>query len=308
MRAKDLLPQIARLHNPTRQQVVDGSILIVTGMFKKVLIGDTTGRIVDQIFGQPHLYQSPELLMAWILFSVQIYADFSGYSNIARGLGKLLGIEFMINFEQPYLSANITEFWRRWHISLSNWLREYLYIPLGGNRKGVGRTYVNLMLTMLLGGLWHGANWTFIVWGGLHGLYLAGHKLMLGDRKIQDRFAYQGVGRTAFFVISVLFTNVLVLISWLFFRAKDFSQAWYFLSRILHWQSDALAWRLVPITATFLVVLIIYDVLEYATRDHTFLLRMRSMSAVAGVATALMLTVFLYMATSKPLPFVYFQF
>ena len=142
------------------------------GLFKRVLIGDTTGRIVDRIFSQPEIYKSPELLSALILFSIQIYADFSGYSNIARGTAKILGFELMKNFEQPYLSRNITEFWRRWHISLSSWLKDYLYISLGGNRKGEYRTYLNLFITMLLGGLWHGASWNFVIWGGLHGLYL----------------------------------------------------------------------------------------------------------------------------------------
>ncbi len=177
-RARNLLPQIAVMGRPTRTQVADGLVLLTVGYFKKVLIGDACGRIVDHIFGQPDLYRSPELLAGLILFSIQIYADFSGYSDIARGLAKLLGIELMKNFEQPYLSANITEFWRRWHISLSSWLRDYLYISLGGNRRGNARTYLNLMTTMLLGGLWHGAAWTFVVWGGLHGLYLAVHKML----------------------------------------------------------------------------------------------------------------------------------
>lgn len=165
-RARNLLPQIARLGNPSRTQFTEGLVLFVIGMFKKVMIGDTAGRIVDQIFTQPELYTSPELLCGLVLFSIQIYADFSGYSNIARGVAKLLGIDLMINFEQPYLSANITEFWRRWHMSLSSWLRDYLYITLGGSRGSTLRTYRNLMLTMLLGGLWHGASWNFVVWGG----------------------------------------------------------------------------------------------------------------------------------------------
>lgn len=307
-RARNLLPQIARLQNPTRPQVFDGLLLITTGMFKKVMIGDTTGRIVDHIFGQPHLYNSPELLLGLILFSLQIYADFSGYSSIARGIAKLLGIDLMINFEQPYLSANITEFWRRWHISLSSWLKDYLYVTLGGNRKGLRRTYVNLMVTMLLGGLWHGASWTFVVWGGLHGLYLAAHKFMLGDRKVQDRFVYQGPSQAARYLTNVLFTNVLVLVTWLFFRAESFSQAWYFVTHIFHWQGDPLAWRLAGITTTFVAVVVVFDLIEYFTRDHVFLLRLRSRPAVAGAAMAMIITITLYMATSNPLPFIYFQF
>ena len=192
-RARHLLPQLSvRLH-PTREQVSEGVVLIITGLFMKVMIGDAGGRIADHIFTNPEYYSSLEFLCALLIFSVQIYADFSGYSNIARGTAKLLGVDLMRNFAQPYLSANISEFWRRWHISLSSWLRDYLYISLGGNRKGRGRTFINLMLTMLLGGLWHGANWTFVIWGALHGTYLVIHKLILGDRKPQIHYTYAGV-------------------------------------------------------------------------------------------------------------------
>jgi D-alanyl-lipoteichoic acid acyltransferase DltB (MBOAT superfamily) len=307
-RARNLLPQIARLTNPTRTQVSDGLVLITIGYFKKVLIGDTTGRIVVQIFGQDHLYQSPELLLALLLFSVQIYADFSGYSNIARGLAKLLGLELMVNFEQPYLAANITEFWRRWHISLSSWLKDYLYIALGGNRRGPKRTYVNLMLTMLLGGLWHGASWSFVVWGGLHGLYLAGHKFLLGERRIADRFTYRGPVSLLRYLGCLLATNLLVLLTWLFFRAQTFGQAFYFLDQFVHWQGNDLLPRLTGICLTFLAAVLILDVAEYATRSHVYLYKLRSRPAVAGVCTAMLLLVILYMATAKPLPFVYFQF
>jgi alginate O-acetyltransferase complex protein AlgI len=186
-RAANLLPQISKIPKPTKEQIQQGIVRIVSGLFTKVMIGDTTGRFVDQIFGNPEIYKSVELISALVLFSIQIYADFSGYSSIARGVAKLLGIELMKNFEQPYLSSNITEFWRRWHISLSSWLKDYLYISLGGNRKGMNMTYINLMLTMLLGGLWHGASWNFVIWGGLHGAYLVIHKLILGDKKPQTK-------------------------------------------------------------------------------------------------------------------------
>ena len=216
-RATQLLPQISRLKNPTPDQVQQGLTLIVLGMFKKVMIGDACGRIVDRVFGQMEYYHSTELLMALVLFSVQIYADFSGYSSIARGVAKLLGVELMRNFEQPYLSTSITEFWRRWHISLSSWLRDYLYISLGGNRQGTNRTYINLMLTMLLGGLWHGASWNFVIWGGLHGVYLAVHKWMLGDRKVVMRPQIQGISDAVVHLSKGVATYLLVLLTWLFF-------------------------------------------------------------------------------------------
>ena len=306
-RARNLLPQIARLGHPSRQQVSEGLALMAVGYFKKVLIGDAAGRIVDHVFGQPELYKSPEMLAGLVLFSIQIYADFSGYSNIARGLAKLLGCELMENFEQPYLSANITEFWRRWHISLSSWLRDYLYISLGGNRRGVKRMYVNLMATMLLGGLWHGAAWTFVVWGGLHGFYLAAHKMILGDRKIAGRFEWRGPRAAVGWAMSVLATNVLVLLTWLFFRAENFSQAWYFLDSFVHWQGSELSMRFLRITLGFGGMMVLLDGLEYFTRSHVWLLKLRPPVA-AGLCTAVMVVVLFYMATVRPMPFVYFQF
>lgn len=307
-RASALLPQIAKLSAPTRGQVQTGLVLITMGYLRKVLIGDTCGRIVDNIFGQDELYRSPELLMGLILFGVQIYADFSGYSSIARGLGRLLGVELMRNFEQPYLSANITEFWRRWHISLSSWLKDYLYIALGGNRLGPARTYVNLMLTMLLGGLWHGASWNFVIWGGLHGIYLAVHKKMMGNRKAAASYHYTTPASFLRYLADMAFTNLLVLFAWLFFRADSFSQAGRFLESFVHWQGSDLAVRFYVITATFVGAVLLLDVMEYKTGSHSFLVTHGSGARAAGICTAVMIFVLLYMATSRPMPFVYFQF
>jgi D-alanyl-lipoteichoic acid acyltransferase DltB (MBOAT superfamily) len=307
-RAGHLLPQLRERPRPTKTQVLEGVTLIVTGMFKKVMLGDTAGRFVDHIFAQPEYYRSPELLAGLVLFSVQIYADFSGYSSIARGTARLLGIELMRNFEQPYLSANITEFWRRWHISLSSWLKDYLYISLGGNRRGRVRTYVNLMLTMLLGGLWHGAGWTFVIWGGLHGIYLAVHKWMLGDRRIPDRFHYAGIGSLVVFTGKVVATYLLVLLTWLFFRAKSFSDVALFFGKMVHWEGSSLAPRLALIAAAFLSTTLLFDVLEYASGRHAFLLRLRERPVAFGIMASLALITLLYMFQGEPRPFVYFQF
>ncbi len=307
-RASNLLPQLSKKYAPTKDQFIKGIVLIVTGLFKKVMIGDTTGRIVDHIFGNPEIYTSFELLSGLILFSLQIYADFSGYSSIARGVSKMLGIELMKNFEQPYLSANITEFWRRWHISLSSWLRDYLYISLGGNRKGKGRTYVNLMATMLLGGLWHGASWNFVIWGGLHGLYLAIHKFMLGSKKAAFRYEHSGAPGFMKYLGSMFATNVLVLITWLFFRAKDFTTIKIFFTKMIHWESSALSYRFLTITLTFLLVNLLLDILEYYTKRHTYVLKLKKREFAAGILTALILVTFTFMFQSEPLPFVYFQF
>jgi len=181
-RARNLLPRILNKRTVTPARIATGLQLMLMGYLKKTAIADAVAPYVDEIFAHPDQQSSLRLLFGLYLFAIQIYGDFSGYSDIARGVSRLFGIDLMVNFKQPYLSANITEFWRRWHISLSTWLRDYLYIPLGGNRKGKLNTYRNLMITMLLGGLWHGAAWGFVIWGGLHGLYLAVHKLICRDR------------------------------------------------------------------------------------------------------------------------------
>ena len=307
-RAKNLLPQISKTPLPTKLQIEKGVVLIITGLFKKVMIGDTTGRIVDQIFAQPDIYRSPELLAALLLFSLQIYADFSGYSSIARGTAKLLGIELMKNFEQPYLSANITEFWRRWHISLSSWLKDYLYISLGGNRKGIRRTYINLMLTMLLGGLWHGASWNFVIWGGLHGIYLAVHKYYLEGRKVKVAYTYNGFAGFTKYLFNVLLTYVLVLFTWLFFRATDFQTAQVFFDKMFHWESSAYTQQFIIITLVYYLAVILFDFFEYYTKRHTFILQIRNKGIVYGILAALFFVTLVFMFQSEPLPFVYFQF
>ena len=192
--------------------------LIGTGLFKKVVIANfLAGAIVDDVFGAPGQHSSLELLVAIYAYAVQIYADFSGYTDIAIGIALLLGFKFPQNFDSPYAAVSVQDFWRRWHMTLSRWLRDYVYIPLGGNRKGGRRTYVNLMLTMLIGGLWHGAGWTFVVWGGLHGLYLATGRLRRGP----DEAAPRGFTLWRRRVI----TFHLVCLAWVFFRADSFGNA-----------------------------------------------------------------------------------
>ena len=219
VRARDFIPQIRR--NPvvvTREMFGMGVFLILTGLFKKAIISDYISlNFVDRIFDEPLLYPGFECLMGIYGYALQIYCDFSGYSDMAIGIALLLGFRFPKNFDAPYRSATITEFWRRWHISLSSWLRDYLYISLGGNRKGRMRTYVNLLVTMLLGGLWHGAAVRFILWGGLHGAALALHKLWMsvvpGTRPTGE--GMNPLSRIA----GTLLTFNLVCFGWLMFRA-----------------------------------------------------------------------------------------
>lgn len=307
-RAKHLLPQLDEIKRPSKQYIREGIALISIGMFKKIIIGDTLGRIVDPIFTEPSHYGSIELIASLILFSLQIYNDFSGYSHIARGTSRLLGIDLMENFNQPYLSTNITEFWRRWHISLSTWLRDYLYIPLGGNRRGNRRTYINLMLTMLLGGLWHGANWTFVVWGGLHGVFLAIHKLMIGNKKLnfENNFRREK-GSISLFIIKLIFTNLLVLLTWLFFRADSFSTAFYYLTKMFAFVDSSFPLRFVLITAMFGFLSTIIDFMEYSRKSHTFWLQLTP-SIRYAFYTIMWFYSLLYMFQAEPMPFIYFQF
>lgn len=219
-RSSRLLPQ---LQNPRRvdgDDFVQGLYLIVSGLFMKIVVADNMATIVNAVYGTPtgELSGATYLVATWC-FAVQIYGDFYGYSAIARGVSRWMGVSLMVNFRMPYLATNPSDFWQRWHISLSSWLRDYLYIPLGGNRRGKWLTYRNLMLTMLLGGLWHGAGWTFLIWGAWHGLLLCLYRLFLPS----PRLGYgRGVWRRA--LHAFLFFQ-LVCLGWLFFRADDLGQA-----------------------------------------------------------------------------------
>ncbi|MBE6182345.1 MAG: MBOAT family protein [Rikenellaceae bacterium] len=218
VRARDFIPQIRQQPMVTREMFGTGVFLILTGLFKKAIISDYISlNFVDRIFDEPLLYTGFECLMGIYGYALQIYCDFSGYSDMAIGIALLLGFRFPKNFDAPYKSATITEFWRRWHISLSSWLRDYLYISLGGNRKGRLRTYGNLLLTMLLGGLWHGAAIRFILWGALHGVALALHKLwltLIPNAKIMGSEMSRG-----YRIAGIFLTFNIVCFGWLMFRA-----------------------------------------------------------------------------------------
>ena len=218
VRASEFLPQIRLKLKLSNQNLSKGVFLIGSGLFKKAVISDYISvNYVDRIFDNPLLYSGIENLIGVYAYALQIYCDFSGYSDIAIGLALLLGFYLPINFDSPYQSSSVTEFWRRWHISLSSWLKDYLYISLGGNRKGVIRTYINLSITMILGGLWHGANWKFVLWGIMHGLMLVVEKIIRSFFRIPKK--------TIFKIIGVLITFHFVSFCWIFFRAESFSIA-----------------------------------------------------------------------------------
>ena len=225
VRADYFLPQLKNNATASKEDIWGGMWLILVGVVKKALIADYISQFNDLIFNQPDLYTGVQSLMGVLGYTMQIYCDFSGYSDMAIGLALMMGFKLGINFDSPYQSKNLTEFWRRWHISLSSWLRDYVYIPLGGNRKGVFRTYLNNFLTMLIGGLWHGAAWKFIFWGGMHGVGLALHKACKPIlAKIPDN------PFTVF--IFWLLTFVYVSFLWVFFRAASFEDSLMIISNI----------------------------------------------------------------------------
>lgn len=226
VKAQDFLPQLKEKRRITLKGLEIGLQIFVMGMFKKIVLADRLSVFVDDVFATPAAFSSLTVILAIIAYALQIYFDFSGYSDMAIGSAKCLGYDIQRNFNLPYISKNPTEFWKRWHISLSTWLQEYLYIPLGGNRKGTRRTYINLMLTMLIGGLWHGANWTFVIWGALHGMALCIHKLYLKIFSTKIRIPI---------VSSIIMNNVFVCLCWVFFRATSFSVAVEILEKVFIW-------------------------------------------------------------------------
>lgn len=319
-RAKNILPQIEKLSKPTKVQFQQGLVLITTGMLKKILIGDTTGRIVDQIFSQPSYFTSPILLLGLLLFSVQVYADFSGYSNIARGIAKWMGIELMKNFNQPYLAINITEFWKRWHISLTTWFRDYIFLPISfyiswkiKKRKVFFLKtdkfiyIIASIITWLLTGLWHGASWNFVVWGGIHGLILAVHKLFFKRKKDQEKYKFKSAQDYFSFITKIFFTNLLVILTWIFFRANSFNDAFVIIKKLIYWDSFELLTRTITISFGFYFVIILIDICEYYFKEHEFLLKLKPHYR-NSIIFAIWLIIILFMFQATPMPFVYFQF
>jgi alginate O-acetyltransferase complex protein AlgI len=301
IRAEVLLPQLLHKRTVTNEHLSTGGALILIGLFKKIVIADVLSPDVEPFFAAPHAFSSLLLLKGLYYFSLQIYCDFSGYTDIARGVSRLLGIELPENFNQPYLSRNISEFWHRWHISLSTWLRDYLYIPLGGNRRGTFRTYINLFITMLLGGLWHGANWTFVAWGFLHGLYLAAHKFYLELRAPSARDKSNWLLN----VVKVFVTFHLVALTWIFFRAPNFSTAFSYLSGIVLWHGGFNVCQIAG-ALWFIAIVLALDLPQYFAKSHTIILRWPW--AFRGLVYATMIMLIFVSRSDRAIPFIYFQF
>ena len=310
VRASTFLPQIRRPLDITREMFGWGVGLIIIGLIKKAIISDYISlNFVDRIFADPSLYSGVESLMGIYGYALQIYCDFSGYSDMAIGLALLLGFRFPKNFDAPYKSATITEFWRRWHISLSSWLRDYLYISLGGNRRGRVRQYVNLLLTMVLGGLWHGAAVRFVLWGALHGVALALHKVWL---TVVPRAKVLGSDMHPLWrVVGVLFTFHVVCLGWLLFRASDMANFWAILSNIIHNFDLAVLPQFVGgYRAVVLLIVAGYAMHYLPSRWGEALHRRVASSGFIVQALLLTATIWLVMQVKSTdiQPFIYFQF
>jgi D-alanyl-lipoteichoic acid acyltransferase DltB (MBOAT superfamily) len=232
-RSERLLPQLYKKHKFDLERIVQGLQLMLIGFFKKVVIADRVAVAVNRIYNQPNEYEGLYFIIATVLFAFQIFCDFSGYSDIAIGAAKVMGIDLMTNFKQPYFATSIRGFWSQWHISLSTWFRDYVYIPLGGSRVKVSRFYLNLFLVFLISGLWHGANWTFVIWGALHGFYqIFGHMTRPFRKKVLSLLYLDRIPRVVG-LFQMIITFGLVCFAWIFFRANSLVDANYMVRNLL---------------------------------------------------------------------------
>ena len=321
-RASNLLRQLREEHRITRGDVSDGLSLFVVGLFKKVALADYLALYVDKVYGAPGNFEAPALALATFAFAWQIYFDFSGYTDMARGIARMMGLRLMLNFNNPYLADSLGDFWQRWHISLSTWFKDYVYIPLGGNRGGTLLTYRNMVLTMVISGLWHGAAWTFLIWGVLHA---AGRVL---TRELErSRFYRERVPRP----VKQLGVFAFVTFAWIFFRAQSVGDAWLIVSRIatpgraivtfvwtLAWTflrslSVGDAWRIATSSWTDSAFPLMALALVLAVWGYQFLYesKARTMLEWAPVRVSLAVVLVVYVATfpaGAAQKFIYFQF
>ncbi len=305
VRPKSMLPQFAREPKFDESEQAKGLYLIAGGLLKKMVIGDFLAQnLVKRVFDNPERFTSVEVLFAVYAYAIEIYADFSGYTDVAIGSAHLFGYTLPQNFDQPYMARNLQDFWHRWHISLSSWLRDYLYIPLGGSRKGSLFTYRNLMITMVLGGLWHGASWNFVIWGALHGAALAGTRMW-------QRWRDAARGGPAppspvWSTISVFCTFQYVCFAWVFFRAPTFAHAKLMLSRIalLHGGAANLSPRVLAVMGVAFAI-------HFLPKNAALRVRaafVRAPAIVQGLALAGVALCLHAVAGAKAEPFVYGQF
>ena len=313
VRAAEFVPQLYQKFKLTKREFSHALFLIMTGLMKKMLISDYISiNYVDRVFEAPLSYTGFENAMAVYGYSLQIYCDFSGYTDIAIGVALLMGFRLPVNFNSPYKAVNVTDFWRRWHISLSSWLRDYLYIPLGGNKKGKFRRHINIMITMLLGGLWHGAHLRFIIWGGIHGAALVLHKIWTSlMKKVNPRYhpIFGGSGLSRF--VSVFLTFHVVTAAWIFFRAQNMRKAQQMIDQILyHFQADMIP-RIISSYQEIFGVMVIGFILHWL--PASFKERYRGWfiqtPLVVKLVAVILLVIIIYQVKSAAIqPFIYFKF
>lgn len=291
-RAGNLLLQLHKEPSISKEDIADGLSLFVVGLFKKAALADYFALYVDKVYSSPGQFQSPALALATFLFCWQIYFDFSGYTDMARGVARMMGLRLMLNFNNPYLATGLGEFWSRWHISLSSWFKDYVYIPLGGNRKGAFNTYRNMFLTMVISGLWHGAAWTFVVWGAVHAL---------------GRFLTRELERTSFYkdkvpkLVKQILVFAFVTFAWIFFRAESIGDAWVIITRIF---GSGFANPYCPLLAVAFIFAVWFYQFVYESR-------FRSLLELAPVRVAMVILMALYLAVFAPSSeqaFIYLQF
>lgn len=305
VRAKFFLPQLKEKIYLKSEDISKGLFLIMQGLFKKAVLADYVAQYNDLIFSSPGNYSGFENLMAIYGYTLQIYCDFSGYSDIAIGIGFIMGFNLGINFNKPYQAINITDFWRRWHISLSSWLRDYLYVPLGGNRKGKYRTYINLFITMLIGGFWHGASWKFVFWGAMHGVGLTIHKLW--KKFVSPYTKPSALGKA----LSWLLTFHFVIFLWIFFRAKDFDTAWLMLSQVFYAMDWAYVQPFMDVRWLFVAIMLIgYAIHTIPARVYPMMEQrfIKLPFIVMAVLFVLIVQLSIQFASESVQPFIYFQF
>jgi alginate O-acetyltransferase complex protein AlgI len=297
-RATHLIPQIKKNRIFNEVSFIEGCRLILWGLFKKIIIADGIAEIIDPIYSNIYNFDGLTLFICSVCFSFQIYADFSGYSDIAIGLGKLLGFELLSNFKFPYFATNISEFWKRWHISLSSWFRDYIYIPLGGSKNGIYITIRNVFLIFIISGLWHGASYNFLIWGGLHGFAFI---LFIFYKKLNLNLTNR--------ILSILFTFSFVTFSWIFFRISSFKDALYFIKKIALYFLDFNSNNFIlPVAIDSLPYLFIFIYLDFKFRKNernVFIFKNTTMRYLSY----LILTFILYLKITKENnSFIYFQF
>jgi D-alanyl-lipoteichoic acid acyltransferase DltB (MBOAT superfamily) len=303
-RATHLLPQVQSPRTIRLDQVNAAIFLIVWGYFKKMVIADNLGEVAEHAFEEYTQSEGLDILLSALAFTFQIYGDFSGYSDIARGVSKLMGFDLMVNFRLPYFALNPSDFWSRWHISLSTWLRDYLYIPLGGNRHGTLNTYRNLFLTMLLGGLWHGAAWNFVIWGGYHGIILILYRIF--DRSSDYLDPWSGKYSPIRILSKMALMFALTVAGWMIFRADSASQIAYLFTH-LGLQSSEYTAELARDVLFFGLPLLAVQLHQYMTRDLLSITKLNPWIRIP-IYSLFLIWIVIFSSRDEPTEFIYFQF